>query len=135
MFYPKARPPFRLACLLCLAACLVATGSAVSQADPAQPEAQAPQVAQAFCEENPGFGGFDFWVGQWNVYTNDEKRQFAGTNSITKHHANCLVKETWVDAAGNGGFSMKYYNPVRGEWRQVWVANGYSIDYTGGLNE
>lgn len=30
---------------------------------------------------------------------------------------------------------MNYYNPVKGEWRQVWVASPYSIDYTGGLNE
>ena len=25
--------------------------------------------------------------------------------------------------------------PPASEWRQVWVANGYSIDYTGGLND
>ena len=31
--------------------------------------------------------------------------------------------------------SLNYYNPVRDQWRQLWVSNGYSIDYTGGLND
>jgi len=30
--------------------------------------------------------------------------------------------------------SLNYYNPVRNEWRQLWVSAGeYSIDYSGGL--
>jgi len=88
-----------------------------------------------FCENNDGFDDWDFWVGEWNVYSNDEARKFQGTNSITKHYHNCLIKEDWKGAAGGGGFSVNYYNPNRGEWRQVWVANGYSIDYTGGLED
>ena len=97
-------------------------------------EAQTPPAP--FCENNEGFDDWDFWVGEWNVYTNDEARQFAGTNSITKHYNNCLLQENWVSAGGGGGgFSINYFNPNKDEWRQVWVANGYSIDYTGGLNE
>lgn len=96
---------------------------------------ETPQKPPAYCEENPGFNQWDFWVGEWKVYENNEKRALAGTNSITKHYANCLIKETWVDTAGNGGFSINYYNPVRDQWRQVWVSNGYSIDYTGSLND
>lgn len=95
----------------------------------------APQMSKTFCEDNEGFGQWDFWVGEWNVYGNDEKRALAGTNSVEKHYANCLITETWVDVNGNGGFSINYYNPVRNQWRQVWVSNGYSIDYTGGLND
>jgi hypothetical protein len=94
-----------------------------------------PQAPPAFCEDTPGFDEWDFWVGEWDVYSNNEARQLAGTNSITKHYANCLIKETWVSAGGGGGFSVNYYNPVKGEWRQVWVSNGYSIDYSGGLND
>ena len=30
--------------------------------------------------------------------------------------------------------SMNYYNPITGQWRQVWVSNGNAIDYMGGLN-
>lgn len=98
-------------------------------------ESSTPPAPPPFCENNKGFDDWDFWVGEWNVYTNNEARTFAGTNSITKHYNNCLVKELWVDRTGNGGFSVNYYNPVKEEWRQVWVSNGYSIDYTGGLNE
>ncbi|MEM8815124.1 MAG: hypothetical protein AAGE85_04815 [Pseudomonadota bacterium] len=87
------------------------------------------------CSEAAGFGDFDFWVGEWKVYSNDDQRQFAGDNSISKHHGDCLIKENWRGAGGSAGFSINYYNSVTDEWRQVWVANGYSIDYTGGLDE
>ena len=96
---------------------------------------QAPQKPPTFCQDNEGFADWDFWVGDWKVYTNDEANTLVGNNSITKHYTNCLIKETWVDINGNGGFSINYFNSVREQWRQVWVSNGYSIDYTGGLNE
>ena len=95
---------------------------------------ETPQPSTTYCEDTKGFDEWDFWVGEWKVYTNDEDRTHVGTNSITKHYANCLIKETWVDIQGNGGFSVNFFNPVRSQWRQVWISNGYSIDYTGGLN-
>jgi hypothetical protein len=110
---------------------LLAVSIALPQAAPAQDAPQAPR----FCEENPGFADWDFWVGEWNVHSNDDNQTLLGTNSITKHHANCLIKESWTGADGNGGFSVNYFNPVRKQWRQVWVANGYAIDYTGGLDD
>jgi len=94
-----------------------------------------PAPPPPFCENNDGFNDWDFWVGNWNVYSNDENRNFQGTNSIEKKYNNCLMTETWMGASGGGGFSINYYNAVTGEWRQVWIANGFSIDYTGGLNE
>jgi len=121
-----------LACVMSL--CFITPAySQDSQEAPVPAQAQTPPPA--YCENNEGFDAWDFWVGEWNVYTNDEARQFAGTNSITKHYRGCLLKELWVDVTGNGGFSINYYNPVKSEWRQVWAANGYSIDYTGGPNE
>jgi len=87
------------------------------------------------CESNQRFDDFDFWLGEWNVYSNDDARQFQGANSITKHHKNCLVMENWTSAQGGTGSSMNYYDPVEDRWRQLWVAGGYSIDYTGGLDD
>ena len=88
-----------------------------------------------YCESGNGFTDFDFWVGEWDVYSNDDDRQLLGTNRITKHHGDCLLKEDWQGAGGSSGFSINYFNSVTGAWRQVWVSNGYSIDYTGGLND
>lgn len=119
----------------CLVLAFASTGPATGQETPEAASPEIPAISQTFCEDNDGFGEWDFWVGEWNVYTNNEARTHVGTNSITRHYASCLIKETWVDTAGNGGFSINFYNPVRSQWRQVWVANGYSIDYTGGLND
>lgn len=113
--------------VLALILLLTAIGTALAQ-DP-------PKPSKTFCQDHPEFSQWDFWVGEWKVYSNDEARTLSGTNSVKKHYANCLITETWVDVTGNGGFSINYYNPVRRQWRQVWVANGYSIDYSGGLND
>jgi hypothetical protein len=117
----------RIICHACLVIVLVFAANISAQ--------EAPQEPLSLCKDNPAFDQWDFWVGEWNVYANDEERALAGTNSITKHYANCLITETWVSAGGGGGFSINYYNPVKDQWRQVWVSNGYSIDYTGGLND
>ena len=87
------------------------------------------------CETMESFNDFDFWLGEWNVYSNDEARKLQGINLITKHHKNCLIMENWTSLQGGTGSSMNYYDAVEDQWRQLWVAGGYSIDYTGGLNE
>ena len=86
------------------------------------------------CQGSPGFDDFDFWVGEWDVYSTDGQERLLGHNRITKHYGDCLVMEEWESAGGGGGMSINYYNGVTGEWRQVWVSDGYAIDYTGGLD-
>jgi hypothetical protein len=97
--------------------------------------AQPPAQPQPVCASNQKFNDFDFWLGAWNVYSNDGTRQLQGSNSITKLHNNCLVMENWISARGTTGSSMNYYDAVTDQWRQLWVADGYSIDYAGGLND
>jgi len=87
------------------------------------------------CETLERFNDFDFWLGEWNVYSNNEARKLQGTNLITKQHKNCLIMENWTNLQGGTGSSMNYYDAVEDQWRQLWVAGGYSIDYTGGLNK
>lgn len=87
-----------------------------------------------FCENDARFKAFDFWVGDWNAY-DSKTGELAGTNTIEKVEYDCLVTESWAGKSGVTGFSINYFNPVTGEWRQVWVSNGYSIDYTGGLTD
>lgn len=116
--------------------CILALGFAFTLPALAEEEAMTTQAPpKPVCESSPAFNEFDFWVGEWNVYSNDEKRALQGTNSVTKHHANCLIMENWTSAKGTTGSSMNYYDPVTGKWRQLWVAGGYSIDYSGGLDE
>jgi hypothetical protein len=100
-----------------------------------EPKAAQPAVTKSVCETMDGFNDWDFWLGEWKVYSNDDKRVFQGTNRISKHHKNCLIMENWTSAQGGDGRSMNYYDPVENQWRQLWVAGGYSIDYTGGLDE
>ena len=97
--------------------------------------AESPATPEPVCESATGFSEFDFWLGEWDVYSNDDSRQLQGSNLITKHHKNCLVMENWTSVQGGTGSSMNYFDPVEDQWRQLWVAGGYSIDYTGGLNE
>jgi hypothetical protein len=96
---------------------------------------ETPVIPPSVCETTDHFNDWNFWVGEWNVYSNDEKHTFHGTNSITKLHKNCLMMENWTSAQGGEGSSMNYFDPVENQWRQLWVAGGYSIDYTGGLDE
>ena len=97
--------------------------------------AENPAPPEPVCESSENFNDFDFWIGEWNVYSNNDERQLQGTNSITKHHKNCLIMENWTSVQGGTGSSMNYYDAVEDQWRQLWVAGGYSIDYTGGLSE
>ena len=110
---------------------LVLTGSAMAQ----EPAAEQPSPPKSMCETDPHFSDFNFWLGDWDVYSNDEKRTLQGTNSITRHHKNCLIMENWTNSQGGTGSSMNYYDAVEDQWRQLWVAGGYSIDYTGGLDD
>lgn len=113
-----------------LIACCIAM-PALGEEQPVEKQAPAKPV----CETMKSFNDFDFWLGEWNVYSNDDARQLQGTNTITKHHKNCLIIENWTNLQGGTGSSMNYYDAVEDQWRQLWVAGGYSIDYTGGLNE
>ena len=86
--------------------------------------------AASACESDPRYSEFDFWLGEWEVTVNDKK---AGENTITKEEGGCLVLEKWTDVNGGTGQSYNFFNPDAGQWRQVWVSNYMTIDYSGGL--
>ena len=132
---------------------LIVTGcSAAVSASPAGPASPTPPPAAAAptptlatssspppktpppnpCATDQAFQQFDFWVGEWEVF--DLKGTKQGENRITKTENGCLLIERWTSARGNTGQSYNFYDPVTGKWRQVWVSQGMSIDYEGGLN-
>ncbi|MDH3290716.1 MAG: hypothetical protein OEO20_00220 [Gemmatimonadota bacterium] len=77
------------------------------------------QEAPAPCLDGGAYDQFDFWVGEWDVFTPDGVR--AGSNRIEKVAAGCLLVEHWTSAAGGTGNSLNYYHPARQQWIQVWV--------------
>ncbi|MGF1544687.1 MAG: hypothetical protein ACFB00_09335 [Parvularculaceae bacterium] len=91
--------------------------------------AQAPQPG---CDGSD-YAAFDFWLGDWDVTTPDGKS--AGRNVISREEDGCLVVERWRSVNGGTGQSYNYFDPATGAWRQVWVSAGFTIDYSGGLND
>lgn len=105
------------------AAALFAGGA---DAQDAQPQAAAPCSSDMFRQ-------FDFWVGEWEVFTPGGQK--AGENAVTIEESGCLLVERWTSAQGNTGQSYNYVDLAANKWRQVWVSAGATIDYSGGLDE
>jgi hypothetical protein len=100
----------------------------VSWADDAAPETAFP------CEEDVAFSAFDFWIGSWNVHTEDGK--FAGSNDIERSMRGCVLIENWSGASGSSGISINYLDRTTGEWVQVWNdASGSQINIRGGMTD
>jgi hypothetical protein len=100
---------------------------ALLAATPALGAAQQPATG---CADQSGFDALDFWVGDWDVYIGDQQ---VGTDRVEKILAGCAVAEHWTSATGGLGQSLFYYQPVTGEWRQVWVTTGAT--QLGGVKE
>jgi len=66
---------------------------------------------------------FDFWLGDWDVFTPNGK--LAGTNRIEKLYG-CVLHESWSNPKVQGQ-SFNIYDPERAVWHQTWV------DSTGSL--
>ena len=84
------------------------------------------------CEAAP-YRAFDFWIGDWNVFSPDGDK--LGENTITKEEGGCLLLEKWTSASGGTGQSYNYYDPGTKKFRQIWIASWGTIDYAGGLND
>ena len=77
---------------------------------------------------------FDFWLGEWNVHTAQGK--LAGTNSVKREHAGCVVHERYQTGRGYGGESLNIYDAPRKTWHQTWVdSSGLLLRLEGGLRQ
>jgi len=74
---------------------------------------------------------FDFWAGEFEV--RDAQGGVLGHNRIEKVQGDCVLIEHWTGAQGGTGTSMNFFDPTRGQWRQVWVSPGLIIEIAGGL--
>ena len=86
-------------------------------------------AALDLCRDDPRFSQFDFWIGNWQVYANDQP---VGRNTITKDANGCVVREHWVNNGGTDGYSLRYFDPLTERWQMLWVSDGYSVHTDGG---
>jgi len=84
------------------------------------------------CEQGGRYADFDFWVGEWDVFSPDGVQ--AGTNRIEKAQRGCVLVEHWTGAGGGTGTSFNHWHPGAARWVQLWVSGGGTIiDIEGGL--
>ena len=77
---------------------------------------------------------FDFWVGDWEVFTADGK--VAGTNRISRVLDGCALEEQWSGARGLRGTSLNSWSALDERWHQTWVdSRGTRLELAGGLVE
>lgn len=82
------------------------------------------------CVYSPEARQFDFWVGQWDVKTQDGN--LAGTNTIQQVVGDCALIENWVDSRGGTGKSFNFYNSQTQKWHQTWIDDkGNVINFAG----
>jgi hypothetical protein len=81
-----------------------------------------------------GFRDFDFWVGEWVVYTQDTV--VAGYSEVEIVLDSCVIQENWSSASSAyTGKSFNSYNEEDGIWTQTWVDNsGVTIHFFGSFN-
>lgn len=111
-------------------ACLLATACAV-QPLPSASQSEAPVAMQSVCEGDK-YRQFDFWLGQWDVFTSDGKR--VGRNSIEARHNGCVLHESYQTIGHFSGESLNIFDASRGVWHQTWTdSSGTLLRLEGGL--
>lgn len=70
-------------------------------------------------ENYPEAKMFDFWVGDWDVYGQNDSK--AGESSIQKILNGNVILENWTGASGFSGKSFNHYHIDSGHWIQYWV--------------
>lgn len=82
----------------------------------------------ACCTEE--YNDFDFWIGDWVVYTNG---QMVGFNKITKLEGDCVVRENWKSVvSSHTGTSYNFYDKSEKKWRHIWIgSDGITVDIRG----
>ncbi|MBI1341420.1 MAG: hypothetical protein GC171_00650 [Terrimonas sp.] len=85
----------------------------------------------------PEYRQFDFWIGEWDVYSN-ANGNLAGKSKISLLLDSCVILEEWTSANLTQGIvytgkSFNKYNPSTKQWQQTWVDNvGGSTEFLRG---
>lgn len=98
---------------------------------PASPQAEQPDRASCSAPEH---WQFDFWIGEWDVTTQDGRQ--AGANRIERILDGCVLQESWTGANGMRGQSFNVYSAADGKWHQTWVdTTGLRLELHGGMQD
>lgn len=77
---------------------------------------------------------FDFWVGDWQVHAGNGK--LAGSNTITRAHNGCVLRENYRTPGGYTGESINIYDASRKVWHQTWAdSSGLLLLLEGGIKD
>ena len=77
---------------------------------------------------------FDFWLGDWDVYTPQQK--LAGHNRIEREYGGCVLHERYDNGRGYTGESLNTFDASRGVWHQSWVdSSGLLLLLEGGIRD
>ncbi|MEO7982484.1 MAG: tetratricopeptide repeat protein [Bacteroidota bacterium] len=75
------------------------------------------------CKKDPRSRNFDFWVGDWDVYTTGTTK-LIGRSLIEKASGECMILENWTSVGLTyEGKSINYVDPASGKWEQDWVGS------------
>lgn len=77
------------------------------------------------CEFNKRLKEFEFWIGEWNVYTTSGSK--VGESKIEKILNQCVIMENWTNSNGRKGKSFNVINSNTGNWEQTWVDDSGNI--------
>jgi hypothetical protein len=98
-------------------------------AAPAAPPAPPPPACAS-----QAHAGFDFWVGEWDVYPAGASTAIARSR-IERTASGCAIRESWMPLAGGGGTSITLLNHRTARWEQVWIGgDGKRVDFVGGTS-
>ncbi|MFN2100534.1 hypothetical protein [Altererythrobacter sp. MF3-039] len=94
--------------------------------------AQTPPPPPPACDKET-HAGFDFWVGEWDVYPSGTDNKVADSK-IERKHNGCAVIESWMPLNGAGGTSLNNVDALTGHWRQKWVGSSPgAVEFSGGV--
>jgi hypothetical protein len=95
-------------------------------------QAQSPGTGCACCSDE--YRQFDFWVGDWVVYSQAE---MIGFNKINKIEADCIIRENWKSVvSSHTGSSYNFYDKTDKKWKHLWMgSDGVAIVVKGNFRD
>jgi len=70
---------------------------------------------------------FDFWLGDWDVYSTASPTFKTGFNRITRAAQGCIILENWKAVGPHEGMSINYFDPRDKKWKQKWAGSGQDV--------